>query len=40
MLGEQLIHLIQNRVSIEELLQYTDKINSNLDKVEEQLATN
>jgi hypothetical protein len=40
MLREQLRQLIQNRVSIEELQQHIDKINSNLDKSEELLAAN
>jgi hypothetical protein len=40
MLREQLRQLIQNRVSIEELQQHIDKINSNLDKAEELLAAN
>jgi predicted ATP-grasp superfamily ATP-dependent carboligase len=40
MLREQLRQLIQNKVSIEELQEHIDKINSDLDKAEEQLATN
>ena len=38
MLREQLRELIQNRVSIEELQQHIDKINSNLDQAEKLLA--
>jgi hypothetical protein len=38
MLREQLRQLIQNKVSLEELQQHIDKINSNLDKAEELLA--
>jgi hypothetical protein len=38
MLREQLRQLIQNKVSAEELQQYIDKINGNLDKAEELLA--
>jgi hypothetical protein len=39
MLREQLRQLIQNKVSIEELQEHIDKINSDLDKAEELLAT-
>jgi hypothetical protein len=39
MIGEQLIQIIQNKVSIEELQEHIDKINSDLDKAEELLAT-
>jgi hypothetical protein len=39
MLREQLRQLIQNKVSIEELQEHIDKINSDLDKDEELLAT-
>jgi hypothetical protein len=39
MLREQLRQLIQNKVSIEELQQHIDKINSNLDQAEKLLAT-
>jgi hypothetical protein len=39
MLSEQLRQLIQNKVSIEELQEHIDKINSDLDKAEELLAT-
>jgi hypothetical protein len=38
MLREQLRQLIQNKVSLEELQQHIDKINSNLDKAEELLV--
>ena len=38
MLREQLRELIQNKVSLEELQQHIDKINSNLDKAEELLV--
>jgi hypothetical protein len=38
MLREQLRQLIQNQVSLEELQQHIDKINSSLDKAEELLA--
>jgi hypothetical protein len=34
MLREQLRQFIQNRVSVEEIQQHIDKINSNLDKAE------
>ena len=39
MLREQLRQLIQNKVSIEELQEHIDKINSDLDKAEELLGT-
>ena len=38
MLREQLRQLIQNKVSLEELQQHIDKINSDLDKAEELLV--
>jgi hypothetical protein len=38
MLREQLRQLIQNKVSLEELQQHIDKINSNMDKAEELLV--
>ena len=39
MLREELRQLIQDRISIEEIQQHTNKINSNLDKAEKLLAT-
>jgi DNA anti-recombination protein RmuC len=38
MLREQLRQFIQNKVSLDELQQHIDKINSNLDKAEELLV--
>ena len=38
MLREQLRQLIQNQVPAEQLQQHVDKINSNLDKVEQLLG--